>query len=393
MKILYIQHTSVLGGSSKSLLELIQNLPSDTDSHVLCPRGQYSDLLKKRGIKVFNILGIPQFDNTRYGHYRKFRWLILLREFFYLPFLFFKILSLRKEKYDLIHINDITQIYSLIFVKLFLSKNIVVHCRAMYLEKENFRTKILRNILNKFVKVIIPIDKSVSNTLININNKHIIHNGLSLENINIENKNRDTFTVGIVANFQRYKGIIEYLDAANICINEKKLEIKFNIYGASYQNSKSLKDKLFQLLGFREDLNQIVKEKIYSNRLEKEIILKGFVYTTNEIYNNIDLHVFPSHLNAAGRPVFEAAFYKIPSIVAIENPFDDAIIDGQTGVCIKEKDSMALANAIEKLYKDRKLLEKMGKESHKLAHKYYNSKNNALKIYELYKLMLKDKNV
>lgn len=226
MKILYIQHTSVLGGSSKSLLELIQNLPSDTDSHVLCPRGQYSDLLKKRGIKVFNILGIPQFDNTRYGHYRKFRWLILLREFFYLPFLFFKILSLRKEKYDLIHINDITQIYSLIFVKLFLSKNIVVHCRAMYLEKENFRTKILRNILNKFVKVIIPIDKSVSNTLININNKHIIHNGLSLENINIENKNRDTFTVGIVANFQRYKGIIEYLDAANICINEKKLEIK-----------------------------------------------------------------------------------------------------------------------------------------------------------------------
>jgi len=393
MKVLYIQHTSVLGGSSKSLFELIQNLPPDVIPHIICPNGKYSDLLIEKGIKVFNILGIPQFDNTRYGYYRKFRWLILLREFFYLPFLFFKILSLRKEKYDLIHINDITQIYSLIFVRLFLSKNIVVHCRAMYSEKDNFRTKILRNILNKFVKVIIPIDKSVSNTLININNKHIIHNGLSLKNINIENKNRDTFTVGIVANFQRYKGIIEFLDAANICINEKKLEIKFNIYGASYQNSKSLKDKLFQLLGFRENLNQIVKEKIYSNKLKHNITLKGFVYTTDEIYNNIDLHVFPSHLNAAGRPVFEAAFYKIPSIVAINNPFDDAIIDGQTGICIKDKDPIALANAIEKLYKNRDLLEKMGEESYKLAHKYYNSKNNASKIYDLYKLILKDKNV
>lgn len=393
MKILYIQHVSALGGSSRSLFELIKNLPKDAEVTLVCPEGKYAELLRTEGVRVETILGIPQFDNTRYGHYRKFRWLILLREFFYLPFLFFKIISLRKEKYDVIHINDITQIYSLIFARWFLSKNIVMHCRAMYFEKDNFRTKILRNILNKFVKVIIPIDKSVSNTLMNINNKYIIHNGLSLENINIESKNRDIFTVGIVANFQRYKGILEYLDAANICINEKKLEIKFNIYGASYQNSKSLKDKLFQLLGFREDLNQMVKEKIYSNRLEKDIILKGFVYTTNEIYNNIDLHVFPSHLNAAGRPVFEAAFYKIPSIVAINNPFDDAIIHNQTGICIKEKDPISLAIAIEKLYKDRKLLEKMGEESYKLAHKYYNSKNNASKIYDLYKLILKEKNV
>lgn len=391
MKILYIHHTSVLGGSSKSLLELIDNLPSDVICHVLCPNGQYSDLLEKKGIKVFNILGIPQFDNTRYGYYRKLRWLILIREFFYLPFLFFKILSLRKEKYDLIHINDITQIYSLIFAKWFLSKNIVIHCRAMYVDKQNLRTKILKYILNKFAKTIIPIDKSVSNTLIDIKNKKIIHNGLSIEKINIEKAKRDIFTVGIVANFQRYKGITEFIDAANICINEKKLKIRFYIYGASYQNSKSLKERLFQLLGFREDLNQIVKEKICSNKLEEEIILKGFVYTTNEIYNNIDLHVFPSHLNAAGRPVFEAAFYKVPSIVAINNPFDDAIINNQTGICIKEKDSEELANSIITLYNNKTLLKEMGEESYQLAHKYYNSKNNALKVYNLYKIILGSK--
>jgi len=393
MKILYIQHTSVLGGSSKSLLELIENLPSDIIPNVLCPKGQYSNLLEKKGIKVFTILGIPQFDNTRYGHYRGLRWLILLREFFYLPFLFFKILSLKKEKYDVIHINDITQIYSLIFARLFLSKNIVIHCRAMYFEKQNFRTKVLRKIFNKFAKIIIPIDKSVSKTLIKVKNRHIVHNGLSLENINIESVNRDTFTVGVVANFQRYKGILEYIDAANICINEKKLNIEFYIYGASYQNHKSLKEKLFQLLGFREDLNTIVKEKIFINNLNNRISLKGFVYTTDEIYNELDLHIFPSYLNAAGRPVFESAFYKVPSIVAIDNPYDDAIINGKTGICIKDKDPIALAKAIEKLYKDRELLEEMGEKSYNLANNYYNSKNNALKICELYQLILKEKNV
>lgn len=391
MKILYIHHTSVLGGSSKSLLELIDNLPSDVISHVLCPNGQYSDLLEEKGIKVFKILGIPQFDNTRYGYYRRLRWLILIREFFYLPFLFFKILSLRKEKYDLIHINDITQIYSLIFANWFLSKNIVIHCRAMYVDKQNLRTKILKYILNKFSKRIIAIDKSVSNTLIDIKNKKIIHNGLSIEKINIEKAKRDIFTVGIVANFQRYKGITEFIDAANICINEKKIDIKFIIFGASYQNTKTLKEKLFQLLGFREDLNQIVKDKILSNNITDKIILKGFVYTTDEIYNDIDLHVFPSHLNAAGRPVFEAAFYKVPSIVAINNPFDDAIIHNKTGICIKEKDSEELANSIITLYNNKILLKEMGEESYRLAHKYYNSKNNALKVYNLYKIILGSK--
>ncbi len=83
----------MLGGSSKSLLELIENLPSDIIPHVLCPKGAYSDLHESKGIKVFNTLGIPQFDNTRYGHYRKFRWLILLREFFY----FLKFLVLEKK--------------------------------------------------------------------------------------------------------------------------------------------------------------------------------------------------------------------------------------------------------------------------------------------------------
>jgi len=88
LKVLFIQHVSVLGGSSRSLLELIDNLPEDIKPSVLCPKGEFSKLLEKKRIKIFSILGVPQFDNTRIGQYRKFRWLILLREFFYLPFYF-----------------------------------------------------------------------------------------------------------------------------------------------------------------------------------------------------------------------------------------------------------------------------------------------------------------
>jgi len=393
MKILYIQHTSVLGGSSKSLLELIDNLPPDVTPHVLCPKGPYSKLLQKKEIKIFTILGVPQFDNTRLGYYRGLRWLILLREFFYLPFFFFKIISLRSEKYDVVHINDITQVFTLFLIRLFLTKNIIMHCRAMCSNENTIRTKVLNKIFNNYAKFVVPIDESVSSSLPYLRNKYIVHNGLSRENINKIDFKRDKFTVCMVSNFQRYKGIMEFIDAANICINENKLDIDFVIYGASYQNNKSLKEKLFQMFGFRENMNDLIISKILDYDLIDKIILKGFVYSTDEIYNNLDLHVFPSHLNAVGRPVFEAAFYGVPSIVAIDEPFDDAIIDNKTGICIKEKDPLGLANAIEKLYHDRQLLAKMGEESHDLANKYYNSKKNTLEVYSLYKQIVKEKDV
>ena len=73
MNILYIQHVSVFGGSSRSLYELISNLPKDVNATVLCPKGEFSDFLESKNIKTLYVKGVPQFDNTRIGFYRKFR--------------------------------------------------------------------------------------------------------------------------------------------------------------------------------------------------------------------------------------------------------------------------------------------------------------------------------
>lgn len=390
IKVLFIQHTSAFGGSSRSLLELIINLPKNIKPIVMCPQGKFSEILKRNNIEVYNTMGIPQFDHNITGYYRKFRWLILIRELYFLPFFLTKLFFLRKKDIDIIHVNDITQVYSIIFGKLFFNK-LILHVRCPQHSNTDIRGKMIGKILNKFSDKIIVIDKTIKKSL-NLNNVEIIHNGVSLQNVN-KQKLSTTFTVGIVANFLIEKGILDFIEAANICINEYDLNIKFIVFGAPYSNEKNLKHKILQILKIKKNVSELVYKKLSNYEFNDNFEIRGFIENHNELYNNIDLHVFPSHLNAAGRPVFEAAFYKIPSIVAINNPFDDAVIDGQTGICIKEKDPIALANAIEKFYKDRKLLEKMGEESYKLAHKYYNSKNNALKIYELYKLMLKEKNV
>jgi glycosyltransferase involved in cell wall biosynthesis len=389
LKILFTQHVGVLGGSSRSLLELISNLPNEIDVSVLCPKGKYSELLKKRGINVHSIIGMPQFNNTMISHYKGIRWLILLREIFYLPFLFLKLLQLRKEKYDIVHINEITQVYILILSKILLRTKTIMHVRVMMCTKKNFRYNFLLNIFKKYSDQIIAIDESVNSTLDKSLNVKVVHNGMSLKNINITKHKRKVFTVGIVANFQRYKGILEFLDAANICINKKKIDVNFFVFGAEYVNTQSLKEKIFQGFGFHENIEAIIKKKINKYSFGDRLKLKGYKHHSDDIYNNIDLLTFPSHLNAVGRPVFEAGFYGIPSIVAVEDEFDDTIINNVTGICIKEKDSLSLANAIEKLYLDANLLISMGLESYKLAKTLYNSRINSLEIYEIYKNLLR----
>ena len=383
MKVLYTQHTSVLGGSSRSLYELISNLPSDVQPTVLSPKGDFSNFLEEKGISTIYVKGIPQFDNTRVGYYRKFRWLILLREFFYLPFFIKIILQCKKEKFDIVHINEITQLYTIVFAKM-VSKKVVLHVRSVQMVSNSLRNLLIEKIILKYVDVVIPIDKTVEQSLPSSYTSIVVHNGISLKNVVLSKKNQK-FTVGIVSNFQRYKGILEFIDAANICLNRYKLDIDFVVYGASYSNSISFKDKLLDLFGFRENLQKIIEEKIKNYNFSSNFNLKGYVDNHNDIYNFIDILIFPSHLNAVGRPVFEASFYKIPSIVAVENPLDDTIIEDITGLTMNAKDSESLAQKIKYLYLNQNKIKIMGNNAFTLANKNFNSEKNSIKIYNIYK--------
>ena len=83
MKVLYLNHVGILAGSSRSLLGILKSISnSEFEKFVITPKGGFSEELKKLRIPFINALGIPQFCNTEYGYYRKFRWLILLREIF-----------------------------------------------------------------------------------------------------------------------------------------------------------------------------------------------------------------------------------------------------------------------------------------------------------------------
>jgi len=88
VSVLYIHHCGVFGGSSRSLLEIIKAFPEKSvKPYLITQKGITSKIFKDLGIETIETIGISQFDNTKIGYYRGFRWLILLREFFYIIFL------------------------------------------------------------------------------------------------------------------------------------------------------------------------------------------------------------------------------------------------------------------------------------------------------------------
>ena len=122
-----------------------------------------------------------------------------------------------------------------------------------------------------------------------------------------------------------------------------------------------------------------------THSLQNHIVVTGFVDDVQSIYADLDVLCFPSHLNAAGRPVFEAAFYGVPSIVAVKDPPPDTIVDGETGICIDKPDGRLIANAIERLFKNREELEFLGNNAKMLAHQNFDIKKNADALLQVYR--------
>ena len=398
--VLYINHSGLPGGMSFSLLSMIKAFPKNSvKAYLINQDGIIAKFFKNEGIPVITTAGISQFDNTQFGYYRKFRWLILLRELYYSFFTLFSIIKARLmwKEIDIIHINEITMVLPIVLSKLIFNKPIVVHCRSMQRKKKNYRFRLINFILKQFADIIVAIDLNVKDTIpINLDVK-VIHNGFltnSSTNSNYKNNNwnfsfpKRNITVGMVCNLIPAKGCYEFINAAKLCI-EKGYNINFVIVGDNSRKTEGILGTFLKKLKFVYDVKSDLKNFICKYGIKDYVHLINFTLNVEKIYENLDISCFPSHLNACGRPVFEAAFSKVPSIVAITNPKEDTIIDGQTGICIEPKNSKSLANAIEYFYLNPIEIKRMGELAYKLAKKNFDIDKNAKQILEIYQKLLR----
>ena len=396
LSVLYLHPISSFGGASRSLMELLRGFPHETvEPYVVVPRGHVADMLIQEGYAVEQSAGISQYDCTRFGHYRGLRWIILLRELAFLPATLWTSyrVSARRRDTDLIHVNEITALIAALLMKALLHRPLVVHVRSVQqVTGIPLRRRLLEFLLRRYADAVIAIDETVRESLPKDIKVEIVHNSftppasseISPAVADLRSRfHKDSLRIGMVGNLLALKGVYEFLEAARLCV-ASGANVDFVMVGSNPRKMSGFTGMLLRWLGFSHDLEADVGRFIEKHGLGEHVHRLGFTSDVQAIYRSIDLLCFPSHLDAVGRPVIEAAWFSVPSIVAVDRPLPDTLVDGETGLCIPPRNPEVLAATICRLCTRRDEVRRMGKAARALAEANFDARKNARLMLAVY---------
>ena len=126
----------------------------------------------------------------------------------------------------------------------------------------------------------------------------------------------------------------------------------------------------------KESIQLLVAEK----GLQEHVEFAGFVSNERlgELYRTADLYVHPSihdsrcDTEGLGVVLIEALANKRPVIACGVGGIVDVIQDGETGVLVEEKNSQALANAVNDLLTDPERRQRLAEQGYAFAHSHFN---------------------
>lgn len=402
MKILYVDAVGPFGGASRSLFEAVGALPSGSVvPFFVMQRGTAQAYYGRFASGIVTARGLTRFDNTRFSHYRGIRWLILLRELFHLPFTLLAILKARWRwrRVDLIHVNEVVDLVPGLIAKAVFGAPLVVHVRSLqWTNTSALRTRWVHARLRRSAAAVIAIDENTRATLPGDLPVEVIHNAFTPKRAPlpdealVERLSRlrpSSLKVGFVGNLHQAKGLFDLLEAARL-LHEQGCDVEFLIVGGVTISDRGLRAWLLARAGLAQNLRTDLDERVRDYRLESSFHLLGPTDDIQCVYERLDLLAFPSHLDAPGRPVFEAAFSAVASIVCVDNPRPDTLVHGQTGLAIPAHDPKALAAAIRHFADDRAEVRRMGANARALAQANFVPARNARALLDVYQRVLSE---
>lgn len=183
---------------------------------------------------------------------------------------------------------------------------------------------------------------------------------------NYENK---VLSIGRLIELKGYNYLIE----AMRILKEKNLNVKLIIIGEGPEE-KTLRSKA-QSFGLSNEIEFLHFKP------------KGDL---NYFYNLCDVFVLPSITDSIGRQeglglvLLEAMNCKKPVVGTNSGGIPDVVKDGETGLLVPEKDPEALANAIEKLLRDKKLATKLAENGYNYVLDNFSISKIANKVMQIY---------
>ncbi len=218
---------------------------------------------------------LSQLDNTRFGHYRSLRWLIVLRELCLLPFSLLGLWRLRRENFDLIHVNEVTLLPIGLLAKRLLGLPMVVHVRSVQREpKSGWRTELVNRWLREEAAAVIAIDHTVARTLDASLPLYIVHNGLRIDaayaSARDDSNDDEPACIGFLGVLIPAKGIYELVEAMHI-LKERGVQAECLVAGENARKLSGIKAWILEKLGFARDVRAELEVLIARLGLQQQV--------------------------------------------------------------------------------------------------------------------------
>lgn len=400
IRVVYVDGDGPFGGASRSLSEVAGRLAGDrVEARFLASEGTALEVYRRFASDIVAVSSMSKFDNTRYSHYRGVRWLILLRELFLLPRTWrgARAAARRWQDADLIHLNEVTYLPAALLLRRWLRRPMLVHVRSLQrVAPSSWRTRWVDAMLRRHAGAVVAINLNTRQTLPADMTVDVIQNSFTARRpaqpddamaARLDALRPTSLKVGFVGNLHHSKGLFEMLDAACL-LRDRGYDVDFVLVGGVTIPDRGLKAWLLARAGLAQNVQAELAERIAQARLEDRFHLLGATLDIKCVYDRIDVLCFASHYDAPGRPVFEAAFSGVPSIVAVDRPQPDTLVDGETGIAIPARDPQALAQAVARLADDRALARRMGENARRLAEAEFDPGKNADKLHAVYQRLV-----
>lgn len=174
---------------------------------------------------------------------------------------------------------------------------------------------------------------------------------------------KEAFVIGCTANYRPRKGIDFLIEAIEALPDDIPAHL---------------------VLVGRMDARELTA-RINSSPAADRIHRVGFVDNAPAISAACDVFCMPStKREGLARAIIEAMAYSVPAVVTDSGGSPELVVDGQCGFVVPPRDAPAIADAIEKLYRDPQLRERMGKAARERIANDFRNEDTVTKTIALY---------
>jgi len=282
------------------------------------------------------------------------------------------------RKFDIVHINMSTHMS--FFRKFFIFKwaklmkiKTIVHIHGSKFkefcnESNPFVKLMIKNVLDS-ADAVFALSNSWKRFINNISkskNVYIVYNGASLKKFSKKINNKNLIFISFMGRLGKRKGVYDLLDAFEKLIPD-------------FPSARLI-------LGGDGEVNK-VRKLVVKKKLKERINVLGWVSGEQKIkvFRESDIYVLPSYNEGLPGSILEAMAAGVPIISTPVGGIPEAVIENRNGYLVNPGDVDDLSKKLKILCQNKKLREKMGKESRDIIKEKFEIKKIVLNLLNIYK--------